>query len=66
MVASRAGTRVLATRFGSYRVTWIPLAYCALDGFRATALQATPRARPRKVVRLTLYERVDGDIDVAA
>ncbi len=66
MVAARTGTRVVATRSGSYRVTWIPLAHSVLAGFHATAVQATPQARPRQVIRLTLYERDDTRGNLAA
>lgn len=50
--------RVIETRFGRYRMAWIPLAHSPLPGFSACAVQAVPVGpRPTHAVRLVLYER---------
>ena len=58
MLAPLSGTRVVTTRFGHYRVTWIPLQHCPLPGFRAAAIQAVHAERPARAIRLTLFERL--------
>ena len=64
MLAPLSGTRVVTTRFGQYRVTWIPLQHCPLPGFRAAAIQAIHAERSRRAIRLTLFERLpDHDED---
>jgi hypothetical protein len=60
--------RVIETRFGRYRMAWIPLTHSPLPGFAACAVQAVPiEPLARRAVRLVLYERIsppardDGD-----
>lgn len=55
-----AGVVVLTTRFGRYRVAFVPHAVSPLPGFRAWLVQAVrldAGGRPGRAVRLTLLAR---------